>query len=204
MSIMKLRQNFIDRTARKPRGEWARKNYNAPKAHYKSFRIILDKLQLTEDDTYVEIGCGGGVLLEQALQVVSKAAAIDHSAEMIETTERRLQNIDADRIDLVTGDAAELPWDNESFSAAAGANMFFFLEEPQKVLSEIFRVLRPGGRLAIVTMSNSIIGKISFGWLFSLKTYSDEKMTAMLAAAGFRTIEVKSGISPIQICYAKK
>ena len=203
MSIGKLRRNFIDRTARKPYGERAKKIYNDPKAHYKSFRIILDKLHLTGDDEYVEIGCGGGVLLEQALQVVSRASAIDHSADMIETAKRKLHDIAPERIDLVNGDATELPWDNGSFSAAASANMFFFVEEPQKVLNEIFRVLRPGGRFAMVTMGNSILGKITFGWLFSLNTYSDRKMTAMLELAGFRNIEVKSGLNPIQVCYAE-
>jgi iron complex transport system substrate-binding protein len=50
LKIGKLRQNFIDRTARKPQGERAKKNYRDPKAHYKSFKIILEKLNLNEDD----------------------------------------------------------------------------------------------------------------------------------------------------------
>jgi hypothetical protein len=60
------RRDFIDRTARKPLGERAVKNYNDPKAHYRSFRIILEKLNLTAVNTYFEIGCGGGVMLKQA------------------------------------------------------------------------------------------------------------------------------------------
>ena len=203
INIGKMRQNFIERTARKPQGEWAKKNYNDPKAHYKSFRIILNKLKLTKNDRYLEIGCGGGLLLEQALQVVNKASAIDHSPDMIETTKRKLKNISPERIDLITGNAAKLPWNNESFTAAASANMFFFVEEPQKVLNEIYRVLRQGGRFAMVTMGNSILGKITFGWLYSLKAYSDKKMAIMLEQAGFNTIKVKSGAF-LQVCYAEK
>jgi ubiquinone/menaquinone biosynthesis C-methylase UbiE len=204
INISKLRQNFIDHTARRPQGEWAKKAFSDPKGHYKSFRIILDKLKLTNNDTYFEIGCGGGLLLQQALLVVKKAAAIDHSPDMIETTKKKLKNISPERIDLKTGDAARLPWNNKSFNAAASANMFFFVEEPQKVLNEIYRVLQPGGRFAMTTMADNILGKITFGWLYSLKAYSDKKMTEMLKQAGFNNIEVKSGMSLLQICYAEK
>lgn len=60
-------KNFIDRAARKPEGKWARKNYTAPKAHYRSFRIILEALQLEHGDIYCEIGGGGGALLRMAM-----------------------------------------------------------------------------------------------------------------------------------------
>jgi ubiquinone/menaquinone biosynthesis C-methylase UbiE len=204
MKIGKKRQQFIDKKARKPQGDKAKKYYSDPKHHYKSFRIILEKLKLAKDDIYVEIGCGGGVLVEKALDIVSKAAAIDHSPEMIEITKERLRHISPENIDLKIGDAAKLPWGDESFSTAASANMFFFVEEPQKVLNEIYRVLQPGGRFAMVTMGNSILGKITFGWLFSLNTYSGKKMTAMLEEAGFKNIKVKSGLNPVQVCYAEK
>ena len=73
------RQRFIERTASKPSGEWAVRRYNEPVAHYRSFRTILEMLNLKQEDEYFEMGCGGGVLLRQALEQVSFAAGIDHS-----------------------------------------------------------------------------------------------------------------------------
>ncbi len=180
MSIRKKRQEFIDRTARRPHGEKAKRGYSHPVAHYKSFRAILEKLQLDQTDRYVEIGCGGGVLLEQALETACSGAAIDHSSDMIEITRERLKDVPPERFQLVEGDAAQLPWADESFSAAACANMFFF----------------------VVTMGRRLLGRITFGWLYSLKTYSDAEMTAMLKAAGFQQISVKTGRGLGQLCYA--
>lgn len=203
MSILKKRKDFIDRTARKPYGKSAIKAYNKPKGHYKSFRIIMEKLNLTSQDEYFEIGCGGGVLLEMALKKVRDGAAIDHSLDMVQLSIKNNKlAIEENRADIVQGDAVKLPWADNIFTAGASANMFFFIEQPQEALCEVFRVLKPGGRFAMATMGKGLLGKISFGWLYSLRTYSNRDMQLMLHTAGFTKIEVKTRIA--QICYAVK
>lgn len=204
MSIAQIRQKFIDRTARKPNGEWAKKNYSDPKSHYRSFEIILEKLQLKDDDSYVEIGCGGGKLLEDVFSIVNKAAAIDHSADMIKVTGDKFENICPKELDLVHGDAAKLPWENDSFTAAASANMFFFIPKPQEVLNEIYRVLKPNGRFAMVTMKKGILTQLSFGFLYSLNTYTNQEMETMFKEAGFKNIKIESYMFMWQLCYGEK
>ena len=58
---------FVDKTARKPSGWLGKRMYSNPRGHFKAFRLTLDKLQLKPDDIFLEIGCGGGVLLNMAL-----------------------------------------------------------------------------------------------------------------------------------------
>ena len=70
---------FVDRTARKPSGSFARRMYSNPRGHYKSFRWTLDKLQLKPDDIFLEIGCGGGVLLNMALETVKHEERNKHA-----------------------------------------------------------------------------------------------------------------------------
>jgi ubiquinone/menaquinone biosynthesis C-methylase UbiE len=204
MKFSEKRANFIDRTARKPSGQTGIKMYKDPKAHYKSFNIILNKLKLSPEDEYLEIGCGGGVLLKKALETVAFAAAIDHSPDMVELSKEKTREY-AEKTEIIQGDAGQLPWTDGRFSAAASANMFFFVEEPQKVLNEVYRILNPGGRFVMVTMGKGILGTIIFGWLYSLRTYSDKQMIAMLEQAGFSTIKVNTQFGiPHQICYAEK
>jgi len=61
-----------------------------PRGHYKSFRWTLDKLQLKPDDIFLEIGCGGGVLLNMALETVKHAKAIDHSSDMVQIAKEKV------------------------------------------------------------------------------------------------------------------
>lgn len=202
---MSLRSDFIDRTARRPHGQAAVRNYNDPKGHYTSFRRILDKLKLTADDRLLEIGCGGGILLRQALETVASAGAIDHSEDMVKlASDNNHGALEGGRLEIVRGDATKLPWSDCSFTAGASANMFFFVNHPEATLAEVCRVLKPGGRFALATMADGLLAKISFGWLFSLRTYSDQVMSDMLNDAGFSHVEVQSRFGFSQICYAVK
>src|SRR5439155_20214657 len=73
---------LTDRRARRPSGTEARGVYAGPLFHRPNFRAILADLDLTADDVLLEVGCGGGAFLREALQSGCRAKAIDHSPEM--------------------------------------------------------------------------------------------------------------------------
>ncbi len=199
------REKFINNTARKPSGKAGRCAYRNPRSHYASFRMILELLELTAEDHYLEIGCGGGVLIRSALETATFAAGIDHSPDMVEVSrESNTKSVAAGRAEIVQGDVAALPWKDERFSAAASANMFFFVEQPQQALAEIYRVLRPGGRFAMVTSAKNLVMALTFGWLYRLRSYSNAEMSEMLHAAGFCDIKVETRRLISQVCFARK
>ncbi len=199
------RQKFIDRTARKPTGKRSRRNYSHPRGHYPSFRLILGLLDLTAKDQYLEIGCGGGVLLRSALETAAFGAGIDHSPDMVDLSrQNNAQAVAAGRAEILQGDVAALPWEDGRFSAAASANMFFFVEQPQQTLAEIYRVLRPGGRFAMVTSAKTLLMTLSFGWLYRLRSYTNAEISGMLRSAGFCDIRVETKWLISQVCFARK
>ena len=74
---------ITDRRARRPAGAQARSVYRDPLFHYPNFRVILQELALSKDDYLLEVGCGGGALLKEALKSGCRAAAVDHSPDMV-------------------------------------------------------------------------------------------------------------------------
>ena len=138
----KWHRGFVDATARKPSGRAGRWLYSDPKPHYKAFRFLLDKLQLTPTDGFLDICCGGGTLLHLALQTVRHAAGLDHSADMVALTQaNNARAVTEGRLDVRQGDAQALPWDDNSFDAVSNANALFFIAEPVQFLRETYRVL---------------------------------------------------------------
>jgi len=197
---------FVDRTARKPSGWFGKRMYSNPRGHYKSFRWTLDKLQLKPDDILLEIGCGGGVLLNMALETVKHAKAIDHSSDMVRLArEKNQEAISEGRVEIVQGNAESLPWDDNSFTCATANQMFFFIDKPRIVLKEFYRVLKPGGRLVITSTEDSILPKLLFVlWYHSMHLYKNQEMEYMLKQVGFQTVEVKNLERFIQLSYAEK
>ena len=204
--MKQIRDAFIEKTAQKPRGSWALKHYSHPRAHLHSFKIIMRALNLGTDDRYCEIGCGGGLLLHMGMERAGQGAGIDHSREMVALSRKKNREyINQGRLEVLQGNAESLPWDTGTFSACASANMFFFVENPNAMLSEVHRVLAPGGRFSMVTAGKGLLSRLTFGWLYRLNTYTDKAMAEMMQEAGFRRIQVNSRFTGmLQVCWAEK
>ena len=105
------------------------------------YETVAEMIDLQPDDELLDIGCGPGAFLAAKAQHVRRVVGLDLSRVMLREAERRLADrIAAGTAQLVTGSAAELPFEDGEFSAVTALNA------PIKH-AEAFRVLRPGGRL---------------------------------------------------------
>lgn len=188
-------QTFFDVTARRPSGWLGKLMYRKPVGHYGFFRVAIEKLQLQPEDTFLEVGCGGGVLLDMVLQTVQRACGIDHSPDMVELAQRKnARALSEGRVEVVQGDIRALPWDENHFTCAAGVEMLYFVEDPAQAFRELYRVLRPGGRLVFVAAAQpqSALSKfISAPWLRYLRFHSNDELASMLRGAGFQMVQVQ-------------
>jgi len=188
-------QTFFDVTARKPSGWLGRLMYRKPVGHYGFFRVAIEKLQLKPEDIFLEVGCGGGVLLDMVLQTAQRACGIDHSPDMVELArQKNAQALSEERAEILQGVVEALPWDENHFTCAAGVEMLYFIEGPVQALGELYRVLKPGGRLVFVTgaQPKSALSKFIFApWLRYLRFHSIDELASMLREAGFGTVQVQ-------------
>ena len=127
--------------------------YGAEDVHDFARRAILGALGLGPGDRLLEIGCGGGLLLRDALAGGATATGLDHSDDMVRLARER-----APGADVVGGSAEALPFADGAFTAVAMSIVLLFLPDPVGALRECRRVLERGGRAAIYTTAPELRG----------------------------------------------
>jgi ubiquinone/menaquinone biosynthesis C-methylase UbiE len=181
---------MTDRVARRPHGRAARKTYGAADAHSFAWEPVLDALQLTQDDTLLDVGCGGGVFLRRALETGCTAVGVDHSHDMV----RLARKTTAGRAPVVHGSADDLPFGDGEFSALSSLIAFFFFADPVAALREFRRVLSPErGRMAIYTTAPELKGTPAAPYPLATRGhfYEDDELMALAREAGLAAVEVQ-------------
>lgn len=134
-------------------------DYLAGAFERKYVEMALERLSVQEGGAVLEIGFGSGHCLKRIAQSVGirgKVCGIDISSGMLEVARRRLQRAQlSDRVELYCGDAANLPYDDSTFDSVFMSFTLELFDTPEipKVLEEVKRVLKPTGRLGVVSMS---------------------------------------------------
>jgi ubiquinone/menaquinone biosynthesis C-methylase UbiE len=156
-------------------------------------------LEIQPDSWVLEIGFGPGVSTQYASEQASRGfvAGIDHSDTMVRAARRRnAAAIKAGRIDLRQGDVARLPYPDESFDKAFAIHSIYFWAKPVECLSELRRVLKPGGLLAITIQPKDKWAELQQRESSLRTLYFSTELVSMFSAAGFREVRVE--VSPAQ------
>jgi ubiquinone/menaquinone biosynthesis C-methylase UbiE len=158
-------------------------------------RVHLAALGALADGEAVvgDLGCGTGQVSAALGPFVTRVIAVDSSAAMLQAAKKRLAGLD--NIDLRRGELEALPIDDERLDLAVLMLVLHHTPEPEKALSEVSRVLRPGGRVIVGDMlphdRESYRQQMGHVWL----GFSDEHMSRMLSEAGFGKIRIV-GLAP--------
>ncbi len=105
--------------------------------------------------TVLDLGTGPGGLARDLVQQGAQVVGLDGAPEMLQRARLRIQRAGQEAsVALVQGDATHIPLADDSVSDVAGLLVLHLLKDPAAALRECWRVLRPGGRLALVTQSD--------------------------------------------------
>ena len=133
----------------------------------------------------LDVGTGTGRMAELFAPHAAHVTGIDRSPEMLRLARARLQGLPADRIDLVQGDFAALPFADALFDTVLFHQVLHYAPDPATVLAEAGRVAAPGARLAVVDFAAHDREELRERHAHARLGFSDEQMRDLMAEAGF-------------------
>lgn len=112
--------------------------------------LVRSALVAAAGERVLDIGCGPGFLCAELLQEVGfkgSIVGVDSSTAMLNLAESRCDG--HDNVEFRQADATALPVDDSSFDAAVCVQVLEYVADVKAALSEMYRVLRPGGRVVV-------------------------------------------------------
>lgn len=152
-------------------------------------------LDVQPTDHVLEVGFGPGVAIAQIAKRASNGlvTGIDYSPAMLTLARRRnARAIKAGRVELCAGDAMTLPFADASFDKALSIHTLYFWPDPVHPLAELWRVLKPGGRLVLTFMPEECWpGGEQAATIAG--AYSGQEAAQLLREAGFAQAQIEPG-----------
>jgi ubiquinone/menaquinone biosynthesis C-methylase UbiE len=114
---------------------------------------IAEAAGLASGQTVLDVACGTGVLAIEAARRVApngRVAGLDRNPGMLDVARRK-----ASEIDWQEGMAEALPFADASMDRVVSQFGLMFFEDRAKAMAEMWRVLKPGGRLAVATYARA-------------------------------------------------
>ena len=141
--------------------------------------------------TMLDVGCGGGFTIRRLLKR-SKDAQV-YGIDISEESVAKAKKVNAELLDkqvfITQGSAEKLPYEDKKFDLVTAVETVYFWPNLPDCLQEVRRVLKPGGKIAIlveVVDSDSKWTSVVEG----MTAYSPEDLKKLLDDAGFTQTEI--------------
>ncbi len=154
----------------------------------------------------LEIAAGTGLVTQAMTGVVDHLVATDTSEDMLQILRGRVADLGVSNVEVRTADAQALPFEEGEFDAVVAANVLHLLPDPAACLSEMRRVLRPGGLLCVPTFCHGdtsaayIVSRLlGLGGFRVVTRFTGDRLGDMVRAAGL-TVEHRdrfAGVLPL-------
>lgn len=162
--------------------------------------VEFDRLPIGSDTLFLDVGAGFGRHAFEAARRGARVVALDYAADEVAATRATFSamaevgEINPDRLaGVVRGDATRLPFRDSSFDCIITSEVLEHIHDDVRALSELSRILRPGGTLA-ATVPSWLPEKVN--WMLSdeyhapfvqgghVRIYSASELKSKMGAAG--------------------
>lgn len=116
--------------------------------------FVCDEVPFQPEDSVLSVGCGPGfetAVLAQQIGEAGTVTGVDVNEDVLAEARDRCRNLAG--VSFQQGDVTDLPVADNSYDLAVAKQMLQFVDDIDSALEELFRVLNPGGRLAVVEVA---------------------------------------------------
>lgn len=190
-----------------PMTDAARRQYDRAALNYdhrwswyvqRTLDLVEAKAAIRPNDRVLDVACGTGAFVERLVSANPEqfVVGVDVSNGMLAQARDKLG--DHPKVHFVEASAEALPFDTGSFAVVVSASSFHYFQDPEAALTEMSRVLRPGGRLVLLDWDRG-------RWWMRLldatlrvfdraheRAFTSEEMLRMVGESGFTRMSVES------------
>lgn len=152
---------------------------------------LIKLSNFTPDMHIIDVGCGvGGSTRRLSFETGCRVTGIDLSEEYIDAAERLTQLLNMqERVKFHAASALELPFDDNTFDGAWSIQMNMNIEDKLGWLTELYRVLKPGGRAVLY----EVCGHKNTPCFFPVPWAQDSSMSFLQPPEPFRDVITSAG-----------
>ena len=109
-------------------------------------RFLVSRIEAGPEDRVIDVACGTGAVTLELQRYGCHVVGVDQSGEMLAVARSRAD----DDVELVQALAEALPFEDASFDALTFTYLLRYVDDPPATMRELARVVRPGGRIAML------------------------------------------------------
>lgn len=129
------------------------------------FSSALHEYQAFCGKRVLDVGCGNGYVLSRYARAGAHVQGIDLTRTAVELSRRRFDLLGLDG-GFAVANAEDLPFASASFDCVCSMGVLHHTPDTARAIAEIWRVLRPGGRLIVMFYHrHSVLNQLTFRWM---------------------------------------
>ncbi len=183
---------------RKPEGDLGKIVVNdMNESHYELTGWGLGNIDIEENSTILDIGCGGGKTVNRLASITKgKVFGIDYSIDCVNwSKEYNKELIYKGQVEIFNASVEKIPFEDEKFDVVSAVETIYFWPDLISNLVEVRRILKPTGKIIIINEMyddekfkdrNDELVKNS-----NMKIYSPEELKVIMNNAGYNNIQIE-------------
>jgi ubiquinone/menaquinone biosynthesis C-methylase UbiE len=168
----------------------------------------LSHVDIGDSFTILDVGCGGGRTIERLLSIATKGKVlgVDYSETSVAVArETNQQSIAAERCEIQQATVSQLPYPDDTFDLVTAVETHYYWPDLPGDLREVMRVLKRGGRLAIIAETyrgrrNDWLFRPTMTLLLRARYLTPDEHRALLVDAGYAGVQIFTDETKGWIC----